>query len=226
MPKHFRSIGGTALTICFLPIIGINLSYIVAVSAGTVPACFPYLDGCTSISSTGRHPPSSYIFKPALFITAVLMIWFWFSSNLWLSELGEQSNRYKWQIIAVGAIGGIALMIYVYYLGTDGAFYRFMRRFGVTTYFGFTYLAQLLLASRLYRLALQRGNRALLNISRLKLTLCLVLLVIGLISIPVTNFVVDNDIIKTVIEWNLALLMHSYFLLSYKAFYCSKLAWL
>ncbi len=98
-----------------------------------------------------------------------------------------------------------------------------MRRFGVTIYFGFTYLAQLLLASRLYRLALQDGNRALLKISRLKLALCLVVLAIGLISIPVSNFVADNGSIESVIEWNLALLMHIYFLLSYKAFHCSKL---
>ncbi len=223
MFKHFRSIGGTALIICILPILGINLSYLVAVSAGTVPDCFPYLDGCTSISSTGRNPPSSYIFKPALFISAALMIWFWFSSNQWLSELGEQSDRYKRLIMVVGTIGGIALIIYVYYLGTDGTFYRFMRRFGVTIYFGFTYLAQLLLASRLYRLAQQGGNRALLKISRLKLALCLVVLAIGLISIPVSNFVVDNDSIETVIEWNLALLMNIYFFLSYKAFHCSKL---
>ena len=221
IPNLFRSTRGTALVICFLPIIGINLSYIIAASTGTVPACFPYLDGCTSISSTGRNPPSSLVFKPALFISAVLMIRFWFMTNPWLDQLGEQSSRFRQSLIAVGAIGGIALMIYVYNLGTDGAIYRLMRRYGVTVYFGFTYLAQLLLASRLHKLALQGNNHNLLKITRIMLTLCLALLVIGLISIPVSHFMIDKRITETVIEWNFALLMHGWFFLAYKAYRCA-----
>lgn len=219
---HIHSTRVIALTIGLLPILAINLAYIIAVASDTVPECIPYLDGCTSISSTGRKPPSSYVFKPALSLSAALMILFWFRSNSWLYDLGERSDWSRRQLVVVGIVGAIALCVYIFYLGSEGPFYRIMRRYGVTVYFGFTYLAQLLLASRLYRLAVQDDNDALLRVSRLQLILCLVLLAMGLVSIPVTNFVADKGDIQNVIEWNFSLLLHGYFLLSYAALRSSK----
>lgn len=220
--EHTHSTAVLALTIGLLPVLGINLAYIVAVTVDIVPVCIPYLDGCTTISSTGRKPPSSYVFKPAMYLSAVLMMAFWFRSNLWLSGLGERSAWSRWQLVTVGTIGAIALGVYVFYLGTEGSFYRSMRRYGVTVYFGFTYLAQLLLAGHLHRLAVLGNNDTLLGISRLKLILCLVLLAMGLVSIPISHFVADKGNIENVIEWNFALLLHAYFLLSYAALRSSK----
>ena len=42
------------LVAAVVPIIGINLAYWIGVDNGTLPSCIPYVDGCTSISSTGR----------------------------------------------------------------------------------------------------------------------------------------------------------------------------
>ncbi|HET9664237.1 MAG TPA: hypothetical protein VFP00_08410, partial [Burkholderiales bacterium] len=61
------------LVIAVLPLAAIAASYAVAVRAGAVPACNPFLDGCTSISATGRYAPASYIFKPAHLLVAVLL---------------------------------------------------------------------------------------------------------------------------------------------------------
>ncbi len=210
------------MIIGLLPILAINLAYIIAVASDTVPECIPYLDGCTSISSAGRKPPSSYVFKPALFLSAALMVLFWFRSNPWLTDLGEQSAWSRRQLVVVGIVGAIALCVYVFYLGSEGTFYRLMRRYGVTVYFGFTYLAQLLLAGRLYRLALPGGNDTLLRISRLQLVLCLLLLVMGLASIPITHFAPNKGNIQNIIEWNFALLLHGNFLLSWAALRSSK----
>lgn len=214
--KTIQLIGRLVIVIGILPILAINLSYIIAVAAGKVPSCFPYIDGCTSISSTGRKPPSSFVFKPSLYLTAVLMIWFWLKTDTWLSMLGEQSMFFRRQLKIVGIIGAIALMVYVYFLGTEGAIYRLMRQYGVTFYFGLTYLAQLMLAGRIYRLANQDGNLELIKISRLMLYLCFLLLVLGLFSIPVTNFF-DSDELKMIIEWNFSLLLQIYFFLAYVA---------
>ena len=49
-----------------LPILAIHISLLVAINAGVIPACFPYIEGCTSISATGRYEPASFIFKPAM----------------------------------------------------------------------------------------------------------------------------------------------------------------
>lgn len=214
---YCHSTGVLALVIGLLPVMAINLAYMVAVAADTVPACMPYLDGCTSISSTGRKPPSSYLFKPALLLTAVLLTLFWLRSSRWLHDLGERSTGFRHGIAVTGIVGAVALCAYVLYLGTEGPGYRLLRRYGVTVYFGFTYLAQLLLAGRLYRLALAGNDAVLQRVARLQLILCAVLLVIGLVSIPVTNFVANRGEIQNIIEWNLALLLQAWFLLVWRA---------
>lgn len=45
------------------PIIGANLALAIGVAYETIPACFPYVDGCVSISATGRQPPGNFVFR-------------------------------------------------------------------------------------------------------------------------------------------------------------------
>ena len=52
-------------------------------------------------------------------------------------------------LAGLGVTGALFMVLYVVFLGTDGTAYEFMRRYGVTVYFSFTALAQLLLAARL-----------------------------------------------------------------------------
>ena len=37
-----------------LPIVAIHVSLLLAINAGAIPSCFPYLEGCASISATGH----------------------------------------------------------------------------------------------------------------------------------------------------------------------------
>jgi hypothetical protein len=46
-----------------VPFVGIHVCYVIAVKYGVLPACIPYVDGCTSISATGRYPPASFLFR-------------------------------------------------------------------------------------------------------------------------------------------------------------------
>jgi hypothetical protein len=50
------------------------------------------------------------------------------------------------------------MILYVTFLGTEGATYQLMRRYGINVYFGGTFLAQVLLALRLR--SLHRQDRA------------------------------------------------------------------
>jgi len=215
MDIRFLNTGQLALLVGLLPVIGINLSYAVAAAAGTVPACIPYIDGCTSISATGRQPPASWLFKPALYASALAMVVFWLHAGRWLISLGEPSRHYRLALVWVGVIGALALAVYVYNLGIAGDVYKLMRRYGINIYFGFTYLAQLLLANRLYRLAESAGNKQLLVFARAMIGLCLLLLIIGLYSIPARYFVADHTVMERVLEWNFALLMHGWFFLAW-----------
>ena len=55
-------IRGLPLITALAPLLGINIAYWMGVEYGNLPSCNPYLDGCTSISSTGRYPPGDRLF--------------------------------------------------------------------------------------------------------------------------------------------------------------------
>lgn len=209
--NELRLLASLALISGLLPVIAINAAYVLAALSETVPLCMPYLDGCTSISSTGRTHPSVWIFKPVMLLTAVTMAAFFLkSARITGSATGPRHDA----LALLGLAGAAALVLYLLFLGTEGPVYRLLRRYGVTLYFGCTYLAQLLLARRL------SGPRSLLSArhARWMLTLCALLLVLGLASIPISNFVADKDRIENVVEWNFALLMQLNFLFAWQAF--------
>ncbi len=204
--RDIQRVAALALVIGLLPIIAINCAYVVAAYFEAVPLCFPYVDGCTSISSTGRTQPSAWIFKPVMLASAACMVLFFVkAAQLTRPDPGTRRDT----LALLGIVAAAALVLYVVFLGTEGPVYRLLRRYGVTLYFGFTYLAQLLMARRLLR----RVSPAAPHYARWMLGVCGLLLVIGVVSIPISNFVADKDRIENVIEWNFALLMQLNFLL-------------
>ena len=48
---------------------------------------FPYLDGGVSISRTARYFPTYLIFKPAMFLTAYLLIIYWLNNRKIINQL-------------------------------------------------------------------------------------------------------------------------------------------
>ena len=131
-----------------VPMLAIHASYLIAIRAGILPACIPYLEGCTSISATGRYPPASFLFKSVMMPEAILMAAYWLFSVAWLRALERSAGRRGvggTTIAVFGVAGALFLIIYVTFLGSEGAVYDFMRRFGVYLYFLFTVVAQLIL---------------------------------------------------------------------------------
>ena len=77
---------------------------------------FPYIDGGVSISRTARYFPTYLIFKPAMFLTAYLLIIYWFNNRKIITELDE-SNKYKNKIFYFGVASAIALILHSIFLG-------------------------------------------------------------------------------------------------------------
>lgn len=201
--RHLTRISAPAISrlcllVALLPIFAINFAYAVALAFDTLPACFPYLQGCTSISSVGRVNPSQWIFKPLMLISAGLIAWLYLAAG----HRTRPPDARRDGVAICGLIGACALVLYLVFLGTEGPVYRLLRRYGVSIYFGCIFLGQLLLARRL-RLQLP-GHGA----PRWMIGIAAVLLAIGLASIPISNFVAHKDQIENVIEWNFALLLH------------------
>lgn len=208
-----------------VPIIAILASFFIAVDAGRVPACNPFVDGCTSISATGRYPPASYLFRAAMLPQSVLLAIFWLFSAAWLRSLAEaagRTDRHAGRTIgALGVGGALCLILYVTFLGTTEPFYEFMRRFGVYLYFLLTVLAQLGLALRVRPLAVTLANERLRLLANCQLGLAIVPFLMGILNLVLKSVLADPDPAENVIEWFFALLMQAWFVLAWMTWHAT-----
>jgi hypothetical protein len=137
------------------PLIGINVAYWIGANNDVLPSCIPYLDGCTSISSTGRYPPGDRLFRAILLPQSTVLAVVWYFAVLWLKSLKPDTKAGP-VILVSGVVGAVALVLYVSYLASNDPFYEIMRSYGVYLYFGGTALAQLMLSLSLERSPMQR----------------------------------------------------------------------
>ena len=211
-----------ALACALLPFAGVHVAYWLSESAGHVPSCFPYLDSCTSISATGRHPPASFVFRATMLPSAMLMMVHWLLHAQFLRETGHSMRRY-FSIVVLGVTASLGLILYVTVLGEIGDLLRTQRRIGTVLFFSFTFLAQLLLASTLRKMSEQIALGASKTGKRM-LIVCQVMLAIGVCSVAVQAYDPDlHDRIEDAVEWQLALLLQLNFLLS--ALYWKRSDW-
>ena len=119
--------------------------------------CNPYIDGCVSISRAVRSGPGLHLFRAVMLPCAMLLFISWAMVRDWLLCIDACRSRRAAAVFWLGAVGALFLVLYVTWLGTEGEWYRWLRRYGVTVYFGGTSLAQLLLVWVLWP---QRGRLA------------------------------------------------------------------
>lgn len=203
-----------------LPIVAIHISLFVAINAASIPACIPYIDGCASISATGRYEPASFIFKPAMLSEWVILILYWLFNVAWLRALArraEDTPEIGRSIAITGTIGALALVLYTTFLGSQAPFYEFMRRIGIYFYFGASVIAQIMLARHTLSLSRTLGLDSVTRIGRVQMAIALVPFVLGVLNLVLKNTLADPDPVENVIEWVFALLMHIYFVLTYFA---------
>lgn len=186
------------------PLVGIHLAFIVGVDAGVLPACNPYVDGCASISATGRHPPGSLLFRAVMLPQSALLVFTWYFASLWLGQLGAAA-RARRAVFWLGLLGALALIVYVTFLGTHGPTYEFMRRFGIYVYFIGTVFAQLTLS---FAMPASRWRTV------MRSTMALPFL-LGLANFAQKAVLANPDRLENVIEWIVSLLMQLWFLWLY-----------
>lgn len=186
------------------PIIGVNLSYWIGANADVLPSCFPYIDGCTSISSAGRYPPGDRLFRAVMLPQAALLAVTWYFAVLWLRSLLPTSKAGN-AVLFFGLLGAAALVLYVSYLGTKEPFYELMRRFGIYLYFIGTVFAQLILTLALNRSAWRHAM----------LWAVAIPWVLGILNFVQKSLRTNPDMMENTIEWIVSLIMQLWFLLLY-----------
>lgn len=182
----------------------VHACYTLSIHAGTAPACIPYFEGCTSISRAARYGLANSVFRAVMLPSAALIALFWTIAAAWLRAMPLAQARRIASMRAIGMIGALFLVLYVTFLGVEGDVYRWMRRYGVTVYFSFTVLAQMLLAASLPRGDLLRRRLG---------ALCAAMLLLGLLSIPLQHLAEVREAALNAVEWIYALAMSSAFVL-------------
>lgn len=136
-----------ALLCALLPVLASLLGWWISTAHGLIPACNPYLDGCTSISRASRHGVGNLLFKMLMLPAATLQALCWLAAAAWIGRDGRHARATAW----LGVAAALALVLYATFLGTDGRTYELLRRYGIYLYFGGTYLALLTMLRRLPR---------------------------------------------------------------------------
>ena len=212
--------GTTALLIFVLSILAVHVAWLYSVSTKNIPWCFPYIEGCVTISRAARSSDGIFFFKTLMYVVAPLLIWYWHCAYQELRARSGEAFKGLEVMRILGCIGAVFLVLYVYNLGLEGDFYRWMRRYGVIIYFSFTALAQIFFVQRLLIIGKDERDRQATKLARCKQLVCFLQWSMGLVSIPLGLVLKDEakDIMNNVIEWNFALAMNSFFLISYALF--------
>lgn len=207
-----------ALFITVLPLIASNAVYLLSYHEGFVAWCFPYIDGCTTISQAARSGNSIFIYRASMIAYALLLIWFWLYTQQWLQLLYGHTTKVARIILWLGIAGALFLIIYIDYLGTTGEVNRFMRRYGIMIFFTFTPLAQILLLAQHYTILSTMPERAK-KLSAIKpwvlryqLVILLLMMLLAIISTLLDVTQAKTYESENIVEWNFSLLLNIYFI--------------
>ena len=164
-----------------LPLMATLLAFSIAVGEGQFAWCNPLIDGCVSISRAARHGLANYLFRALVLPAAVLQGLVWLSCATWLRSIGAPRARSLRVLPVLGLSAAAFLILYGTFLGTDGAWYQWMRRFGIVFYFGFTCIAMLIVGAGVGKAAAQNAlyHRA----AAVLLALCVSLPLLGVANV-------------------------------------------
>ena len=190
------------LLLAAVPTVGIAFAWFAAMAEGYLPACNPFVEGCTTISRTGRQGTAYYLFKIALGPTAGLYLVWAAAAGHW-ARTRLQAPRTSIALLVLGYLAAVALAVYSAYLGSQGPNFAVYRRLGASTFFATAFLSQLLLYAAWARHARRRSWEGDGAARRSFGCLVLLQLALGLVSLPLTAWAGPEmkDYWENVIEW-------------------------
>ena len=162
----------------------------------------PYIDGSVSISRTARTFPAYLIFKPGMFITAILLIRYWRANNKLIQTINNDFSKNKY-FLFFGISSAVCLIIHSLLLGVhfEVDLYKFFRRFVLLSFVIFELVAQAMLIKNLIRIKDKIAETINKKILILKTFVVAVLIIVGVLSLPILS---SSGYVhfKHALEWN------------------------
>jgi hypothetical protein len=191
-----------------VPAIGVHAAWWISREAGYIPDCIPHLEGCTSISRAGRQGSANVVFKALMLPAAALQALNWILAARWIERHARTREAVR-GLVPLGIVAGVALAVYASFLGSEGAVYGWLRRYGITFYFAATFCAMLVFIRGLRPLPLARTGASAMT------GLCLGMLALGLANVLAPLFGTDEllrERLRDAMEWQLGALFCGWFL--------------
>ena len=213
--ENIDQIRKISIWIFIIPVVALNLCLFVSVNyllfentifqvseIGRTEFTIPYIDGAVSISRTARTYPTYLIFKPAMIITAIILIKYWIANNKVIGIVNNETNKsHYFMLFGVGS--ALFLIAHSIFLGVkfDYDLYKFFRRFVILGFIIFEIIAQALLVVSIFKIKEKIQEFINKKILILKIILVSILAITALGSIP---FLVSSGHthFKHALEWN------------------------
>ena len=211
MDKWNLNVKNISFFIFLIPTITVIFSYIFSLYLNFVPSCLPMLEGCTSISRTGRYYPVNIFFKAMMFISGTLTLLYWYKNYIFFKNL---NSSYLINLACIlGIISIIFLCLYLIFLGENN-YYKFFRKIGIFIYLLFSIISEFLL-SIIYKMNFTHPLFKKRYIYY-KLILSIFLVSIGIIFFPFMIMKIENvSHLRNIISWNYFFLIQVNFLLTF-----------
>tara|TARA_B100000787_G_scaffold137226_1_gene106091 strand:+ start:592 stop:1233 length:642 start_codon:yes stop_codon:yes gene_type:complete len=186
-----------------------------AIGERGIPWIIPYFDGVSSISRVVRVFPNYLIFKPAMWLTGILLIRYWISNKKLIEDLGIIDKDIK-KIIYFGISSAIFLIIHSIFLGVkfDLSIYKLFRRLVLILFIIFEVTAQFYLIKIFFKNKEKIKELINTKILLLKKVLVYTLILVAVIILPFLPFS-NLKILKHILEWNYFLGVITFYLLTY-----------
>ena len=224
-----NKVKSTSIWIFIIPFVAVNTCLILITQfqglfhpEDIIHNTIPYFDGGASISRTARPYPSWLIFKPAMFLTAYLLIKYWLY-NKSLIEFFNKDHKYKKKIVYFGIASAIALILHSIFLGIkfDNDAYKLFRRVVMLSFIIFEITAQVYFVLAYYSFKEKITDYINYKYLKLKIILVSILVLVAIVSIPIISLPGNNFLgfnlkfFKHALEWDYFLGVISFYLLSF-----------
>ena len=213
------SINVLPLWAALLPLLTFNVCYLIAAALEHVPSCIPYLDGCTSVSSTGRSTPESLVFKLGMLASAVLLAFVWHRTAAFLRASGQSLLRVS-VLRLFAALAVVSLIVYAVTLGMREEEYRALRRIGIDG-FAFSNLLTQITFAVLYRPLQTDATK---KLFRWLVILCFILPLLGVAAEVAKSFGLPRRATNNAVAWNASLVVAAYYAVVARVWWHHKIA--
>jgi hypothetical protein len=182
-----------------LSFLGVAISLWISQALGLVEDCRVFVDGCISISASGRQEPAVFVFRATIIPTGMLLIMTWWINVQWLKVLGLRRRLAVGMLHGLGTASPVLLICYIALIGSSGQIDHLIRQAVITTYFPATLVAKIILAAALIRLRPEGLERWL---PWTQLIIACVVLAVAAASVVLSALLDDPSVVHNLSQWH------------------------